>query len=160
MWLCRIALFAWQTQPNEWPIQYTQQHLVFLQPQYAPLYTTTDEAAAAKLWTVYVSEAEKYDKALLESWESDMDGMQAGLFSAMFDRFLDRELQVAHTRFWRCDSAPSGPDLTTMAAAANGTTFTPPAPTQFAASSVAVVQCTLVHQSQHQSQLCPHRNSP
>jgi hypothetical protein len=25
------------------------------------------EAAAAKLWAVYVSEAEKYDKALLES---------------------------------------------------------------------------------------------
>ncbi|KAJ6544710.1 hypothetical protein B0H10DRAFT_1970095 [Mycena sp. CBHHK59/15] len=69
MWLCHIALFAWQTQPNERPIQYSQQHLVFLQPQYAPLHTTTNEAAATKLWTVYVSEAEKYDKALLESWK-------------------------------------------------------------------------------------------
>ncbi|KAJ7278813.1 hypothetical protein C8J57DRAFT_1502655 [Mycena rebaudengoi] len=35
----------------------------------------TDEAAAAKLWAVYVSEAEKYDKALVESWKSDMGGM-------------------------------------------------------------------------------------
>jgi uncharacterized membrane protein len=33
------------------------------------------EAAAAKLWAVYVSEAEKYDKALVESWKSDMNGM-------------------------------------------------------------------------------------
>lgn len=34
-----------------------------------------DEAAAAKLWAVYVSEAEKYDKALVETWRSDMQGM-------------------------------------------------------------------------------------
>ncbi|KAJ6551107.1 hypothetical protein B0H10DRAFT_1968578 [Mycena sp. CBHHK59/15] len=35
----------------------------------------TNEALAAKLWAVYISEAEKYDKALVESWRSDMDGM-------------------------------------------------------------------------------------
>jgi hypothetical protein len=34
-----------------------------------------DEAAAAKLWAVYVLEAEKYDKALVESWKSDMEGL-------------------------------------------------------------------------------------
>jgi hypothetical protein len=34
-----------------------------------------DEAAAAKLWAVYVSEAEKYDKSLVESWKSDMEGL-------------------------------------------------------------------------------------
>jgi hypothetical protein len=34
-----------------------------------------DEAAAAKLWAIYVAEAEKYDKGLVESWKSDMDGM-------------------------------------------------------------------------------------
>ena len=27
------------------------------------------------MWAVYVSEAEKYDKALVESWRGDMDGM-------------------------------------------------------------------------------------
>jgi hypothetical protein len=33
------------------------------------------EAAAAKLWAVYVSEAEKYDRALVESWKSCMEGI-------------------------------------------------------------------------------------
>ena len=35
----------------------------------------SEEAAASKLWAVYVSEAEKYDKSLVESWKSDMEGM-------------------------------------------------------------------------------------
>ncbi|KAJ7451222.1 hypothetical protein B0H11DRAFT_1821906 [Mycena galericulata] len=50
----------------------------------------SDEAAAAKLWAVYISEAEKYDKALVESWKSDMEGMLifAGLFSASLTAFL------------------------------------------------------------------------
>lgn len=34
-----------------------------------------DESAATKLWSVYISEAEKYDKSLMESWKSDMEGM-------------------------------------------------------------------------------------
>ncbi|KAJ7150040.1 hypothetical protein C8R43DRAFT_862859, partial [Mycena crocata] len=52
----------------------------------------------AKLWAVYVSEAEKYDKGLLESWKSDMEGIliflcgitfsYAGLFSASLTAFL------------------------------------------------------------------------
>ncbi|KAJ7132482.1 hypothetical protein C8R44DRAFT_871431 [Mycena epipterygia] len=29
----------------------------------------------AKLWAVYISEAENYDKALVESWKSDMEGL-------------------------------------------------------------------------------------
>jgi hypothetical protein len=33
------------------------------------------EAAASKIWAVYVSEAEKYDKSLVEGWKSDMEGM-------------------------------------------------------------------------------------
>ncbi|KAJ7278674.1 hypothetical protein C8J57DRAFT_1125501 [Mycena rebaudengoi] len=49
-----------------------------------------DDPAATKLWTVYVSEAEKYDKALVESWRSDMNGMLIllGLFSAVLTAFL------------------------------------------------------------------------
>jgi uncharacterized membrane protein len=31
--------------------------------------------ASAKLWAVYISEAEKYDKALVERWRSDMEGL-------------------------------------------------------------------------------------
>ncbi|KAJ7614957.1 hypothetical protein FB45DRAFT_1109325 [Roridomyces roridus] len=50
----------------------------------------TDESAATKLWAVYVSEAEKYDKALVKSWKADMDGLLifAGLFSASLTAFL------------------------------------------------------------------------
>jgi hypothetical protein len=33
------------------------------------------EAASAKFWAVYVSEAEKYDRGLVESWKSDMEGL-------------------------------------------------------------------------------------
>jgi hypothetical protein len=35
----------------------------------------SEEAAASKLWAVYASEAEKYDRSLVESWKSDMEGM-------------------------------------------------------------------------------------
>ncbi|KAJ7663189.1 hypothetical protein DFH06DRAFT_1087982 [Mycena polygramma] len=50
----------------------------------------SDEAAASKLWAVYISEAEKYDKSLVESWKSDMEGMLifAGLFYASLTAFL------------------------------------------------------------------------
>jgi hypothetical protein len=34
-----------------------------------------DEVGSTKLWAVYIAEAEKYDKALVESWRSDMGGM-------------------------------------------------------------------------------------
>ncbi|KAF7343198.1 hypothetical protein MVEN_01751000 [Mycena venus] len=49
-----------------------------------------DEQASAKLWAVYISEAEKYDKALVEGWKSDMEGLLifAGLFSASLTAFL------------------------------------------------------------------------
>ncbi|KAF7358593.1 hypothetical protein MSAN_01197800 [Mycena sanguinolenta] len=49
-----------------------------------------DDAAGAKIWSVYIAEAERYDKALVESWKSDMDGMLifAGLFSAILTAFL------------------------------------------------------------------------
>ncbi|KAJ7932894.1 hypothetical protein B0H13DRAFT_2512744 [Mycena leptocephala] len=49
-----------------------------------------DELAGAKLWAVYISEAEKYDKALLEGWKSDMQGLLifAGLFSASLTAFI------------------------------------------------------------------------
>ncbi|KAJ7142042.1 hypothetical protein C8R43DRAFT_954388 [Mycena crocata] len=53
------------------------------------------EFASAKLWAVYISEAEKYDKALVEGWKSDMEGLlifystpQAGLFSASLVAFI------------------------------------------------------------------------
>ncbi|KAJ7657731.1 hypothetical protein DFH06DRAFT_1044901 [Mycena polygramma] len=49
-----------------------------------------DETAAAKLWAVYVSEAERYDRALVETWKSDMEGLLifAALFSAILTAFI------------------------------------------------------------------------
>ncbi|KAF7368595.1 hypothetical protein MVEN_00183300 [Mycena venus] len=49
-----------------------------------------EEMASAKLWAVYISEAEKYDKALVESWKADMEGLLifVGLFSASLTTFL------------------------------------------------------------------------
>jgi hypothetical protein len=39
------------------------------------LFVDHSELAAEKLWAVYISEAEKYDKALVEGRKSDMDGL-------------------------------------------------------------------------------------
>ncbi|KAJ7100449.1 hypothetical protein C8R44DRAFT_352562 [Mycena epipterygia] len=52
--------------------------------------TDHDEFVGAKLWAVYISEAENYDKALVDSWKSDMEGLLifAGLFSASLTAFL------------------------------------------------------------------------
>src|SRR5882672_1909428 len=61
-----------------------------------------------KLWSVYVAETSQYDKALIESWTSDMDGIlifvgvivvavarelmkhssKSGLFSAVITAFI------------------------------------------------------------------------
>ncbi|KAJ7618245.1 hypothetical protein DFH06DRAFT_1061809, partial [Mycena polygramma] len=83
------------------------------------------EAAAAKLWAVYVSEAEKYDKGLVESWKSDMEGMLifAGLFSASLTAFLIESYKTLNP-----DSGDTAVLLLAqisqqLAASANGTTF-------------------------------------
>ncbi|KAJ7881492.1 hypothetical protein B0H14DRAFT_1504335, partial [Mycena olivaceomarginata] len=57
---------------------------------YASENADRDELASAKLWAVYISEAEKYDKPLVEGWKSDMEGLLifAGLFSASLTAFL------------------------------------------------------------------------
>ncbi|KAF7981990.1 hypothetical protein HWV62_30821 [Athelia sp. TMB] len=45
---------------------------------------------SAKIWTVYMSEAMKYDEALVDGWLNDMDGIIifAGLFSASVTAFI------------------------------------------------------------------------
>ncbi|KAJ7110570.1 hypothetical protein C8R44DRAFT_545288, partial [Mycena epipterygia] len=96
----------------------------------------------SKLWGVYVSEADRYDKALVEGWRGDMEGMlifvrsnTAGLFSASLTAFLIESYKTLEP--------DSGDDtvfllrqiLDQLAATANGTTirvqstsvFTPPA---------------------------------
>ncbi|KAJ7657251.1 hypothetical protein DFH06DRAFT_459601, partial [Mycena polygramma] len=91
------------------------------------------DAAAAKLWAVYVSEAEKYDRGLVESWKSDMEGMLifAGLFSASLTAFLIESYKTLNP-----DSGDSTVLLLAqisqqLAASANGTPFQIPPTTPF-----------------------------
>ncbi|KAJ7663463.1 hypothetical protein B0H17DRAFT_952683, partial [Mycena rosella] len=78
------------------------------------------------MWAVYVAEAEKYDKGLVESWKGDMEGMLifAGLFSTGLVAFLIESYKKL---------SPDSGDTTVLllaqisnqlAAAANGTAFT------------------------------------
>ncbi|KAJ7896205.1 hypothetical protein B0H13DRAFT_1624094 [Mycena leptocephala] len=99
-----------------------------------------DEAAAAKLWAVYVSEAEKYDRGLVESRKSDMEGMLifAGLSSASFTAFLIESyktlvLDIGDSTVVLLDQISQQ-----LAASANGTVFnfTPSPPFTPLASSV------------------------
>ncbi|KAJ7708613.1 hypothetical protein B0H16DRAFT_1374947, partial [Mycena metata] len=100
-----------------------------------------DEAAAAKLWQVYVSEAEKYDKGLVESWRSDMKGMLifAGLFSTSLTAFLIESYKTLVR-----DSGDTTVLLLSqisgqLAAAANGTTFNFVQPPQFMPPASALI---------------------
>lgn len=45
---------------------------------------------SARIWSVYMKEAIPHDKALIESWSKDMDGILifAGLFSAIITAFI------------------------------------------------------------------------
>ncbi|KAJ7487390.1 hypothetical protein B0H11DRAFT_1790047 [Mycena galericulata] len=55
-----------------------------------PYSKAESQQASAKLWAVYIDEAERYDRALVESWKADMEGMLifSGLFSASVTAFL------------------------------------------------------------------------
>ncbi|KAJ7712986.1 hypothetical protein B0H16DRAFT_1341877, partial [Mycena metata] len=100
-----------------------------------------DDAAASKVWAVYVSEAEKYDRSLVESWKSDMEGMLifAGLFSASLTAFIIESYKTLIP-----DSGNSTVQLLTqisqqLAAAANGSTFQVPPPTHFSPPPTSLV---------------------
>ncbi|KIY65976.1 hypothetical protein CYLTODRAFT_491869 [Cylindrobasidium torrendii FP15055 ss-10] len=53
------------------------------------------EDPSAKIWTAYLSEADRYDDALAHKWKSDMDAILifAGLFSASVTAFLIESYQ-------------------------------------------------------------------
>ncbi|KAJ7860765.1 hypothetical protein B0H13DRAFT_2355479 [Mycena leptocephala] len=84
-----------------------------------------DEAAAAQLWAVYVSEAEKYDKALVESWKSDMDGL-----------LIFAGLQL---RLRRSHSTAFGPNITAASGFHNGTPLQRTAGTVFTPSVSSII---------------------
>ncbi|KAJ7606359.1 hypothetical protein DFH06DRAFT_956292, partial [Mycena polygramma] len=99
------------------------------------------DAAAAPMWAVYVSEAEKYDRSLVESWKSDMEGMLifAGLFSASLTAFLIESYKTL---------TPDSGDTTAiilaqislqLAASANGTSYHVPPPASFTPMTTSLI---------------------
>ncbi|KAK6995905.1 hypothetical protein R3P38DRAFT_2374909, partial [Favolaschia claudopus] len=103
------------------------------------------DTAGAKLWSVYVSEAEKYDKALVDSWKSDMEGLLifAGLFSAILTAFLIESYKTL--------TPDSGDDMkavliqisTQLSGIANGSSVDLPAPESFVPPTSSLV-CDLL----------------
>ncbi|KAK7019624.1 hypothetical protein R3P38DRAFT_3554160 [Favolaschia claudopus] len=124
--------------------------------------TDSYDTAGAKIWSVYVSEAEKYDRALVDSWKSDMEGLlifvslslisgrrvgpngpQAGLFSAILTAFLIESYKTL--------TPDSGDDMKTLliqistqlSGIANGTSVDLPAPESFVPPTSSLV-CNLL----------------
>ncbi|KAJ7046399.1 hypothetical protein C8F04DRAFT_1064159 [Mycena alexandri] len=100
-----------------------------------------EDASASKVWAVYVSEAEKYDRSLVESWKSNMEGMLifAGLFSASLTAFIIESYKTLVP-----DSGDSTVQLLArisqqLSAAANGSTFHVPPPTHFSPRTTSLV---------------------
>ncbi|KAJ7657201.1 hypothetical protein DFH06DRAFT_459138 [Mycena polygramma] len=99
------------------------------------------EAAAAKLWAVYVSEAEKYDRGLVESWKSDMEGMLifAGLFSASLTAFLIESYKTLNPDPENTTALLLAQISQQLAASANGTPFHIPPTTPFTPPTSSVI---------------------
>ncbi|KAJ7167177.1 hypothetical protein C8R43DRAFT_1232166 [Mycena crocata] len=103
------------------------------------------EQASAKLWAIYVAEADRYDTALVESWRADMEGMLifSGLFSGSLTAFL-----IESYRSLRPDSGEITIQLLAqisqqLAAVYNNTVFTPPETVHFEPANTSLVCNTL-----------------
>ncbi|KAJ7162494.1 hypothetical protein C8R46DRAFT_1104841 [Mycena filopes] len=103
--------------------------------------TPEDEASWAKIWSVYISEAKSYDKALVDRWKEDMAGLLifAGLFSGVLTAFIIESYKTL--------SPDSGEDTlavlkqisSQLAASSSGSTFSVPTATPFVVPVTAVV---------------------
>ncbi|KAK6977341.1 hypothetical protein R3P38DRAFT_2810523 [Favolaschia claudopus] len=104
-----------------------------------------DDEAGAKIWSVYISEADKYDKALVESWKSDMDGMLifAGLFSAILSAFLIESYKSLTPDSEDRMATLLGQISTQLSGIANGTRINIPPPEPFVVSISSLV-CNLL----------------
>ncbi|KAF5368877.1 hypothetical protein D9758_002995 [Tetrapyrgos nigripes] len=102
---------------------------------------TSDDDACFKLWNMYISQAQEYDKALIESWKSDMDGML--LFSALYSAVLAAFIIESYKNLQQGPASTTSDLLVQMskqlALLSNGTVFTFEEPTSFhpTASSLA-----------------------
>ncbi|KAJ7147283.1 hypothetical protein C8R46DRAFT_546485 [Mycena filopes] len=101
----------------------------------------SDEAASAKLWAVYISEAEKYDGALVESWKSDMEGLLifAALFSAILTAFIIESYKSLNPDSGDVTVELLGQISQQLSAAANGSTFHIPPRSHFTPPASSVV---------------------
>ncbi|KAJ7665748.1 hypothetical protein B0H17DRAFT_1336463 [Mycena rosella] len=99
------------------------------------------DASCAKLWSVYGSEAEKYDKALVESWRGDMDGMLifAGLFSASLTAFIIESYKTLTPDSGNTTAAMLAQISKQLAASASGATFEAPPPAVFVVPAASVI---------------------
>ncbi|KAF5369069.1 hypothetical protein D9758_002975 [Tetrapyrgos nigripes] len=106
---------------------------------------TSDDDACFKLWNMYISQAQEYDKALIESWKSDMDGML--LFSALYSAVLAAFIIESYKNL-QDDPASTTSDLLVqmsrqLALLSNGTVFTFEEPTSFHPTATSLV-CNLL----------------
>ncbi|KAJ7153333.1 hypothetical protein C8R46DRAFT_912551, partial [Mycena filopes] len=108
---------------------------------WSPYSEAESRQATTKLWTIYVGEAERYDKALVESWKADMEGMLifSGLFSASLTAFL-----IESYRSLQPDSGDSTVRLLAqisdqLVALSTNSSFVPPVPPVFEPSSSSLV---------------------
>ncbi|KAF5362929.1 hypothetical protein D9758_007144 [Tetrapyrgos nigripes] len=93
--------------------------------QKGPYKPTADDEASAKLWSVYIDEARRYDEELLKGWKGDMEGMLlfSALYSASLTAFLIESYKTLQddpaqdTVFFLAQISQQ------LAAASNGTTF-------------------------------------
>ncbi|KAJ7606935.1 hypothetical protein DFH06DRAFT_1018908, partial [Mycena polygramma] len=101
-----------------------------------PAYSEAESRqASAKLWSIYIGEAERYDKALVESWKADMEGMLifSGLFSASLTAFLIESYQtlqpdsgaVTVQLLTQISQQLAAPSTNTSLAAIDGSEFQP-----------------------------------
>ncbi|KAJ6631685.1 hypothetical protein B0H10DRAFT_2300371 [Mycena sp. CBHHK59/15] len=99
------------------------------------------EAATAKLWAVYVAEAEKYDQALVDSWRSNMGGMLifAGLFSASLTAFITESYQTLSPNTGAATVVLLAQISQQLAASVNGSAFVVSQPAPFDPPATAVV---------------------
>ncbi|KAJ7645934.1 hypothetical protein DFH06DRAFT_1300758 [Mycena polygramma] len=118
-----------------------------MDPEKAPSFETmTDhgedsEAACAKIWSVYISEAEKYDKTLMESWRGDMEGQLifAGLFSASLTAFIIESYKTLTPDSGGTTVALLDQISKQLAASASGTAFEVPLPPVFVVPVTSVI---------------------
>ncbi|KAJ7842895.1 hypothetical protein B0H13DRAFT_2413186 [Mycena leptocephala] len=100
-----------------------------------------EEAAAARLWAVYVSEAEKYDKALVETWKITVLTWdeQAALFSAILTAFLIESYKSLNSDSGDVTAQLLAQILQQLAASANGSTFNATQSTPFIPAPASLV---------------------